>query len=249
MRHLLTAALLASALAVPAVAKTPAAITAALAAPIRADDAKDDVRRHGGEITAFAGIKKGQTVADFLPGGGYWTRIFSGVVGDKGKVYDVWPAAMVAPGSKGEPKMKALVGQPGMANVSAVPLDLHAFALPTPADVVFTSQNLHDLPNPYFGQIDITAFSKQVFAALKPGGRFIVIDHAGAAGTGVSQTDTLHRIEPAVARKAVEAAGFTFVGESDLLANPEDKHDLKVFDPALRGHTDQFIYAFAKPKM
>lgn len=245
----IAALLLAASAMTPAVAAPlPAYVTSAIASPIREADKADDARRHGGEIAVFAGVKPGQTVADFLPGGGYWTRIFSGIVGADGKVLDVWPAAMVAPGAKAEPRMKALIGQPGMANVSAVPVDLAAFALPAQADVIFTSENLHDLPNKMFGGLDITAFSRQVYAALKPGGRFIVIDHAGAAGTGITQTDTLHRIDPAAARKAVEAAGFHFAGESKLLANPADDHSLLVFDPAIRGHTDQFAYAFVKPR-
>ncbi|WCT75307.1 methyltransferase [Sphingomonas naphthae] len=248
MRTPIAALLLAAALpAIAIAASVPAPVTKALAAPAREADKKDDERRKGGEITAFAGVKPGQTVVDLLPGGGYWTRLFSGVVGPKGKVIDVWPAAMVAPGARGEPRMKALIGQPGFENVEALPVDLAAYATP-PADVVFTSQNIHDLPNKSFGGLDITAFSKNVLASLKPGGRFIVIDHTGKPGSGMTETDTLHRIEPKVVKDAIVAAGFKFAGESKLLAHAADDHTLKVFDPALRGNTDQFIYAFEKPK-
>lgn len=244
--RILIAALLAAG-AAPALAATlPAAVATAAAAPSRSADQVEDARRHGPEIAAFAGVKPGQTVVDLIPGGGYWTRLFTGVVGPAGKVYDVWPAALVAPGSKGEARMNALVGV--AANAQTLPLDFTALTLPQPADVVFTSQNLHDLPNKMFNSLDITAFSKQVYTVLKPGGRFVVIDHAGAAGTGISQTETLHRIEPAAARKAIEAAGFRFVRESRLLANAADDHSLNVFDPKLRGHTDQFVYLFEKPR-
>lgn len=248
MRTTVVALLLAAAVPAAAIAASvPAYVTKALAAPAREADRKDDARRKGAEVTAFAGVKPGQTVVDLLPGGGYWTRIFSGVVGPKGKVYDVWPAAMVAPGARGEARMKALVGQPGMENVEALPVDLAAYKTP-PADVVFTSQNIHDLPNTSFGGMDITAFSKMVLASLKPGGRFIVIDHSGKPGSGMTETDTLHRIEPKVVKDAIVAAGFKFAGESPLLAHPADDHTLKVFDPSLRGNTDQFLYAFEKPK-
>ena len=90
-------------------------------------------------------------------------------------------------------------------------------------------------------------FDKKVFDALKPGGLFVVIDHVAPAGSGLADTNTLHRIDPAVVKREVEAAGFVFDGESNALRNPADPHDLKVFDKAIRGHTDQFIYRFRKP--
>ena len=221
-------------------------ISSAMTAPIRQGDKADDTRRHGAEIAALAEIKPGEHVADFLPGGGYWTRIFSGIVGPEGKVLDIWPAGMVTRGSKGEIRMKALVGAPGTENVAAVPDDLAHLTLPVPVDVFFTSQNLHDLPTPLLGNVDITAFSKQVFDLLKPGGRFVVIDHVAAPGTGLSETNTLHRIDPEVAKKAILNAGFTLKTESKLLSNTKDDHHLKVFDPAIRGTTDQFIFIFIK---
>ncbi|QQX90191.1 class I SAM-dependent methyltransferase [Gluconobacter sphaericus] len=224
-------------------------ISSAMTAPIRQADRTNDTRRHGAEIAALAEIKPGEHVADFLPGGGYWTRIFSGIVGPEGRVLDIWPAGMVAPGSKGETRMKALAGAPGVENVAAVPDDLAHLTLPTPIDVFFTSQNLHDLPTPFLGNIDITAFSKQVFDLLKPGGRFVVVDHVAAPGRGLSETNTLHRIDPELAKKAILRAGFTLKSESKLLSNPEDDHHLKVFDPTIRGKTDQFIFVFIRPTL
>jgi predicted methyltransferase len=93
----------------------------------------------------------------------------------------------------------------------------------------------------------MVAFNKALYRALRPGGVYIVLDHAAAAGTGVADTNTLHRIDPAAVRKEVEAAGFKFDGDSKLLANPADPHSAKVFDPAIRGHTDQFVLRFRKP--
>ncbi|WP_215751872.1 hypothetical protein [Gluconobacter sp. P5E10] len=177
-------------------------ISSAMTAPIRQSDRADDTRRHGAEIAALAEIKPGEQVADFLPGGGYWTRIFSGIVGPEGKVLDIWPAGMVTPGSKGEIRMKVLVGAPGTENVAAAPDDL-----------------------------------------------FVVIDHVAAPGTGLSETNTLHRIDPEVAKKAILNTGFTLKSESKLLSNPKDDHHLKVFDPAIRGKTDQFIFVFIKPEL
>ena len=97
------------------------------------------------------------------------------------------------------------------------------------------------------GSLDPAVLNKAVFAALKPGGIYLIIDHAAAAGSGMRDTDTLHRIDPAIVKKQVEAAGFAFVGESRLLANPADDKTKAVFDKSIRGRTDQFIYKFRKP--
>src|SRR3546814_6060897 len=110
----------------------------------------------------------------------------------------------------------------------------------------WTVQNYHDIANDG-GADALRAFDKRVFAALKPGGIYVVIDHAAEAGSGLRDTDTLHRIDPAIVKQQVVAAGFEFVGESPVLANAQDDHTLKVFDPKVRGTTDQFIYKFRKP--
>ena len=99
-----------------------------------------------------------------------------------------------------------------------------------PVDVAFTSQNYHDYPDKFMGPTDPAMLDKAVFAALKPGGTYIVIDHVAEAGSGLRDTDTLHRIDPAFVKQQVEAAGFEYVGESDVLRNPNDDHKAKVFD-------------------
>ena len=123
-----------------------------------------------------------------------------------------------------------------------------ALSVPKPVDVAFTSQNYHDYPDSFMGPTDPALLDKAVFAALKPGGVYIVIDHAAATGSGLRDTETLHRIDPAFVRKQVTDAGFVYVGESGVLRNPADDHTLKVFDKSIRGHTDQFAYKFRKPK-
>ena len=112
---------------------------------------------------------------------------------------------------------------------------------------MFTAQNYHDYPDAFMGPTDPAVLNKAVFDALKSGGRYVVIDHVAAAGSGLRDTETLHRIDADLVRKQVEAAGFEYMGESDVLRNEQDDHTLKVFDPAVRGHTDQFIYKFRKP--
>ncbi len=118
---------------------------------------------------------------------------------------------------------------------------------PEPLDVVWTSQNYHDLKDSFFAPADTALVNKAVYDALKPGGLYIVLDHSAENGSGIRDTDTLHRIDEAVVKKEVEAAGFKFVGESNVLRNKDDARTLKVFDKEIRGHTDQFILKFRKP--
>jgi predicted methyltransferase len=223
-------------------AALPANIAAAVADPARADDAQNDARRHGGEIVAFAGVKPGDTVIELIPGGGYFTRLFSKAVGADGKVYAVWPTEY----DESTDKLQAIADAYG--NVEILKQSAAALSAPAQADVVFTSQNYHDYPDKFMGPVDLATFDKQVYDALKPGGVFVVVDHAAESGSGLRDTETLHRIDPDIVKQQVEAAGFKFAGESDVLRNPADDHTLKVFDKSIRGHTDQFVYKFVKPQ-
>jgi len=134
------------------------------------------------------------------------------------------------------------------ANVSvtyAAPID--AARYPEPLDLFWISQNYHDLKDSFMGPVDMTAFNRAVYAALKPGGIYVVLDHVAAKGAPADVTETLHRIEPDIVRREVEAAGFKLDSESSLLANPSDPHTADPFDPSIRGRTDQFIMRFRKP--
>ena len=225
---------------------TPAYVTAALNSPARKDDAADDARRQAAAVMTFTGLKPGQSVLELVPGEGYWTRIFSGIVGDKGHVYTVWPQGMAKYSAKSIAAWQELIKKPPYSNVSLLQQANDALSSPAPVDVVFTCQNYHDYHDKFMGPVDMAKFNKQVFDALKPGGVFVVIDHVANAGDS-GATETLHRIDPAVVRKEVEAAGFVFDGQSDALKNPADTHAVKVFDPSIRGKTDQFIFRFRKP--
>ena len=225
----------------------PSYVTAAINDPARKADTQADARRKMAAVMTFAEARPGQKVVDLIPGSGYWTRVFSAIVGPRGHVYDVWPTEYAKVDGEDVTATQQLVAEPHYANVSALTQPAAKFEVPEPVDLVFTVQNYHDYFDPFMGPTDIAAFNKQVFGALKPGGLFVVIDHAAAAGSGVSATDTLHRIDPAIVRQQVEAAGFVFDGESDALRNPADPHDIKVFDKSIRGHTDQFMYRFRKP--
>ena len=230
--------------------KIPAYITAAVADAGRpAEDKERDANRKPAETVAFAGVKPGSIVVELIPGKGYFTRIFSKVVGPKGKVYAVSPPRRpnAAPDSP-DPSAatKAIASDPGYSNVVVRIARWPSLNVSIPADVVFTAQNYHDVHN--VPNIDLAAFNKTVFDALKPGGVFIVVDHVAAEGSGARDTSTLHRIDPATVKSEVTAAGFEFVGESKVLANPQDDHSAKVFDSGVRGKTDQFMFKFRKPR-
>jgi predicted methyltransferase len=228
----------------------PAAVRAAVADPNRPDtDKQRDADRKPAESVAFAGIKKGDHVADLLPGGGYFTRIFSKIVGDKGVVYALVPPPRpnAPPGAPDfAAPLNAIAADPNYKNVRVAPINQGGALTPEPVDVVWTSLNYHDLHNR--PNADLHAFNQSVFNALKPGGTYIVVDHAAAPGAGTSVTSTLHRIDPEAVKSEVTAAGFMLAGESDVLRNPQDPHTAQVRDPSIRGKTDQFILKFRKPK-
>ncbi|MEW9570807.1 class I SAM-dependent methyltransferase [Rhodanobacter sp. Si-c] len=226
----------------------PAYVTAAINDPARAADTKDDARRQMAAVMTFAQVKPGEKVLELVPASGYWTRVFSAIVGPHGHVYTVWPDEMAKYSAKSYANWQKLVATPHYANVSLLKQPAAQPSAPAKVDLVFTAQNYHDYHDPFMGPVDMAKFDKAVFNALKPGGVFVVIDHVAPAGSGLADTNTLHRIDPAVVKQEVEAAGFVFDGESDALRNPADPHTVKVFDPSIRGHTDQFIYRFRKPK-
>lgn len=207
-------------------------------------DALTDPALKGPEVLAFIRVKPGDRVADIVPG--RFVRAFSQKVGPSGKVYAVDPDEIVKAHPQGLATIQGLAAQPG-SNIQVVTGPINALPLPSGLDAVFIRQNYHDLHDKFMGPADIAAFNRTVYAALKPGGVFVVLDHAGAAGSGLRDTDTLHRIDPAAVKAEVTAAGFVFDGESRILANPADPHDKAVFDPSIRGRTDQFLYRFRKP--
>lgn len=247
-RLMLSAALLALAMPIAAQAqKVTPAITAALADSHRAQAEKDrDATRHPGEIIAFAGIKPGQKVADFLMGGGYWTHILAPLVGAKGHVYSYQAAEFISYRPAYATEQDAAVA--GYANVTPSREKLAEVAFPEPLDAIITVQNYHDLHLGFAPPGAAAFITKRLYDALKPGGVLLVVDHVANTDPGFAVPDKLHRIDPAAARAEIESVGFKYEAELPLLRNPADPHTVNVFDPAIRGHTDQFIYRFRKPK-
>jgi len=221
----------------------PAAIVADTTRP--AADRELDASRHPAELLALLKIKPGDTVADVWPGD-YWDRLFADAVGPGGKVY----AAHLIEADKGEHQPTPADGTmplPEHPNVVTVAAHTDTFALPAKADVIWMRQNYHDLYDKFVGPADVPAFNRGVYQALKPGGRFVVIDHSAPDGSKLAATNTTHRIDAAVVKADMAAAGFKFVGESNVLRSPADDRTKLVFDPSVRGHTDQFVYVFQRP--
>ena len=230
-----------------AVSPDAANIVAAIADARRPDtDRERDASRHPAETLAFAGIEEGDKVGEIFPGGGYFTRLFAVAVGENGRVY---PTIRVD-GVAGEYELPVLPIAAEYSNAVMARTPYDALAYPEPLDVIFTAQNYHDMPLTAYNLGDRARMNATVFAALKPGGVYVIIDHAANAGAAI-ETDAetaIHRIDPAVVRAEVEAAGFVFDGESDVLGNAADPHMASVFDPSIRGRTDQFMMRFRKPE-
>ncbi len=239
--------LLALAAASAASAQTPSpAIRAALADPGRpAADSAKDVARHTGEVLAYAGVKPGAKVADFIMGGGYLTRVLAKAVGPNGRVYAYQPAEFIKFRPAYGEEQKAASSP--YADVTPLSQPLGEVSFPEPLDVIITVQNYHDMHLKAFGPTAAARADAALFTSLKPGGTLLVIDHVAEPGA-VDAPDTLHRIDPAVIRQELTAAGFRFDGELNLLRNKDDPHTLIVFNPAIRGHTDQVVYRFRKPR-
>ena len=233
--------------------RPPSAYVAAVADGHRpAKDKSRDADRKPAEVLSFIGVKPGDKVADLMPGSGYFTRMFSNTVGSKGRVYAVEPTEMSKVHPEGLAALKTLTDDPVYGNVSVLNVpaaDIASGAAPPPEpfDVVWTSQNYHDLHDRFMGPVDVAGFNKAIYAALKPGGVYVVLDHAAAAGSALSATDILHRIDPAAVKAEVTAAGFVYEGESPVLRNPGDPKTANVFDKSVHGKTDQFILKFRKP--
>ena len=207
-----------------------------------------DARRQPGPLITLAGVKAGDKVLDLIPGDGYWTRIFSKIVGPEGKVYAVWPEPYARVATGNVDTLKQLSADKYYGNIVTEVQPTTTLTAPEALDVVWTSQNYHDYPDEFMGKGDPSILNKAVFKILKPGGTYMIIDHIAKPGRGLSDTDTLHRVDPAIVREQAEAAGFQFAGESKVLENPADTLDVPVFDKSIRGHTSQFAYKFVKPK-
>jgi predicted methyltransferase len=233
-------------------ANEPPAITREIAAAVAdssrpGTDTERDANRKPLETLAFIGIKAGDKVVDYAAGQGYFTRLFADIVQPTGHVYATVPGPLFQYPNIVKGTSDILVYAASHPNVTVIFGSVaDTVRYPEKVDVVWISQNYHDLHDSFMGPVDMLAFNTAVFDSLKPGGVYVVLDHTAAPGAPADVTDTLHRIDPSVVRHEVEAAGFVFESESKILANPADPRTTGVFDKSIRGHTDQFLYKFRK---
>jgi predicted methyltransferase len=219
----------------------PGYVARAIANPARSKAERDaDAHRLPAQTIAFAGVAPGMVVGELLPFYGYFTRLLSDIVGPKGKIYGIeninWSNTAFD---------KKLTGQ--RRNVFLQRTKWGEFNLPEKIDLFWITQNYHDLHVAEYGHVDIAAFNRRVFDALKPGGIYLVVDQAANPGITEDQISALHRIDKAQVISEVTAAGFTLVGESEALHHAGDDHTRSIFDVIVRGQTDEFMLKFQRP--
>ena len=218
----------------------------------RTDDQAKDAARLPGELLAFAQIDKGEMVGDYIMGGGYVTRLLAMAVGAEGKVYAFQPDEFIAFRPEYATEQDAAVapysnddGTPRQVLPLRGPVAAPPF--PVPLDTIITVMNLHDLFIPQMPEGTASTAIASLYAALKPGGTLVVVDHLAPDGGGVEAADSLHRMDRALALQALTSAGFVLEEESDLYSRPDDPRTANVFDPAIQGKTDQFAWRLRKP--
>ena len=227
----------------PVTASSPHVVAAVADSRRPEADTTRDALRHPAEILAFTGVREGWRVADIGPGGGYYTRLFAVAVGDSGRVF-----AIDRPNVPDRPPRAILAVAPAYPNVTVIQQGYQGWSTGEPLDAVFVSQIYHDWFYPQLN-LDVPALNREIYDALKPGGVYVIIDHAAVAGHVIDpnpQPD-LHRIDQAQVIREVTAAGFVLEEESQVLRNPDDDRTLRVFEGDIRGHTDQFVLRFRKP--
>lgn len=252
-RHLLLAPLagliLAAAPTATAQAPLPAEAVVSAADRLIVDKARD-LSRKPVEVATFAGVKPGMRILDLYSGGGYFAELFARMVGAQGAVVAHNNPAYLQ-FAKDELVLRDYPHR--LPNVRVMIAENNKLQLAEASyDLIFFSLGYHDLaldkPEEGWPKIDAAALRRMMFAALKPGGTLLIIDHRANPGVdAMTPGAELHRVDPAVVTSELQDAGFRLVATSDLLANPADDHLHSVFDRAIRGQTDRFILKFSKP--
>lgn len=228
-----------------------AAIVAAVDNPDRfVSDPERDARRRPEGVLKFFGVRPGMTVLDLYSGGGYYTEIVSYIVGPKGKVvaHNNTPYLNM---SKKELAERFLPGR--LDNVERMTAENNELVLkPGQFDVVLMVDAFHDIyyvnEKTGWAKIDGPKLLAELYRGIRPGGVLGVVDHVANPGSPPETGGTLHRIDPEIIRRDVTAAGFFYDGQSNVLYNPDDDHTKTVFDPSIRGRTDQVVMRFRKPR-
>jgi len=212
------------------------------------EDRALDAGRHPVELLRFLAVQPGWRVAEISAGGGYTTELLARAVGPSGVVY-AQNSGFVLERFAENPWSERL-RKPVMKNVVRVDRELDS-PLPPQAknlDLVLDNLFYHDT---VWMRTDRDKMNQAIFAALRPGGIYVVIDHSGRPGTGTNEAQTLHRIEEKTVRAEVQKAGFRLLAESDFLRNPNDTRDWNASPRSageLRGTSDRFALKFVKPE-
>ncbi len=243
------ALLLAGCASTPSTADKEAAIASAIANPERTDaDRERDARDQPAVTLALLDLQPGDAVVDLFAGGGYYSELLAGVVGPDGTV--------VLQNNYGYAKWVDKYLQERYIDNSVPPIQVLRSEVPDMQlgagrfDAAVMIMSYHDLyyynPERGFERADVADFFAQLSAALKSGGRLLVVDHAAPEGTANNRTQEIHRIEPAFAQADIESYGFSLLATSDVLRNPDDPRTLNVFVKNIRGKTDRFVMLFEK---
>lgn len=211
-------------------------------------DLERDARSRPDIVIPMLALAPGDRVADIFGGAGYYSEILAGVVGAEGEVLLHNNAAYARFAGPGLARRFDGRSFEAITRLTTEASDLGLGRETLDAAIIIMSY--HDLfvvdPENGWPAIDAENFVGQIHRALKPGGRFLIVDHVATAGSGKRAPQNVHRIDPEFARAKIEAQGFTFARESDALSNPADDYTLNVFDPAIRGRTDRFIHVYLK---
>lgn len=213
-----------------------------------ADQRRDKLRRPA-DILRLSGLEPGMVALDLMGGGGYYAELMSYVVGASGKVILQNNTLFL---KFSEEELEKRLRNDRLPNVERLDSQFSDFQLPDDIDLIFLGLSYHDIYIKRSDPVKTTSreeFFPQIWDALKPGGRVLVIDHAAARGTGFETTEALHRIAEDFAIDDFERAGFLFLDSVDVLRNPDDDHSLRMREAAIRGKTDRFVLLFEKPAM
>jgi predicted methyltransferase len=236
----------------PAMQAVPdAALDAAFASRDRPkEDVEQDARRKSREVLAFLGAEPGMKVIDVFAAGGYNSELLARIVGVKGQVLAYNNPAYF---KFAEEAIARRYADGRLGNVRQVTAEVDELKLPPASiDAALLVMSYHDTywrpADGGFDRTDPHLLLEKLFGAMKPGGVVVVQDHAANAGGDPAKVaGQLHRIDPELVRRDFKRAGFVFDTRSNVLANPADDHTRPVFDEAVRGHTDQFVFRFRKP--
>jgi predicted methyltransferase len=235
------------ALAAPAAAAEATPIEKSIASPERtAADRERDAREKPAEVMAFAGVKPGMVVADVLYGAGYYSELLAGVVGDGGKVIAINNVPYLNYARDG---IKTRFTEGRLKNVERRLVEAsHMQIAPKSVDLAIMVMSYHDVfwvdEKEGWPAIDTDAFIEGLKKMLKPGGKLLIVDHNAAAGTGKEMAGKLHRLNEDWSKKSLTSHGFVFEKSYDGLRNPGDQLDKLVFDPAVQGKTDRYVYLY-----